>query len=43
MMAATLVIAVGLAGTAAAQRFRGGGGRFMPVVANPPYTGTFTT
>jgi hypothetical protein len=43
MMAATLLIAVGLAGTAAAQRFRGGGNqrglRFLQ--ANPPYDGAF--
>ena len=43
MMAAALLIAVGLAGTAAAQRFRGGGQqrgiRFLP--ANPPYDGAF--
>jgi hypothetical protein len=43
-MAATLILAVGLAGTAAAQRFRGGGGnqrglRFIP--ANPEYDGAF--
>jgi hypothetical protein len=42
MLAATLLIAVGLAGTAAAQRFRGGqqgGIRFLQ--ANPPYDGAF--
>jgi hypothetical protein len=43
MLAATLVIAVGLAGSAAAQRFRGGGNqrgiRFLQ--ANPDYDGAF--
>jgi Domain of unknown function (DUF4159) len=43
MLAAMLVVALGLAGTAAAQRFRGGGNqrgiRFLP--ANPDYDGAF--
>jgi Domain of unknown function (DUF4159) len=40
-MGAAIAFAVCLAGTAAAQRFRGGGNRFMPTVVNPPYGGTF--
>ena len=43
LLAATLVVAVGLAGSAAAQRFRGGGNqrgiRFLQ--ANPDYDGAF--
>ena len=42
MLAATLVIAVGLAGSAAAQRFRGGGNRGIRFLqANPDYDGVF--
>jgi hypothetical protein len=43
MIAATLLIAVGLAGTAAAQRFRGGGQQrgISFLAANPDYDGAF--